>query len=682
MNKTIINVPSGIKYISEWEDFVLPDFPCIIDKQVTGCGFTEWIITNKFNSVLISPRLILLENKEAQHLGEVFYARNDLDEVLNVDRDLNRDLTTNKKFDKEKEKLIEGNDISDKKTELRNQIRNYYIRCLDENKPCKILVTYDSYRIVHEVLESLGCLDSFYAVVDEFQSIFTDSRFKSNTELEFLEALKNVNNLCFVSATPMIDEYLEMLPDFKDLPYYELDWGSNDPTRIIKPQLSIHACHRITNTAVTIINSYLTGNFEKTIIPDDSGNLREVESKELVIYVNSVKNICDIIKKAGLTYENTNVLCSRSFDNNAKIRKAFGLGRGQEGGIGKVPLKDEPRKMFTLCTRTVYLGADFYSDCARSVILSDANIECLAVDITLDLPQILGRQRLDCNPWKNRAELYVKFLSIGNKKTKEDFDKYINNKIKKTNELLNIYSGVSESSAKHTLVETYQYVAKSRVYSENYVAVNTHKGRDLFPVFNNLVMISEKRAFDIQQTDYADRFKVLSKVIIGGYEIDPITDFVNKFISYFKELPYFTDRMRYLCDNNFSDKKILNLVLSQIPIDYSTFYNTLGPERIKALGYQKSKLEKDLQDILNINSNFSDIQNKVLVEFRVGQKIPLAEIKQKLKDIYCEFNYNKTAKATDLIDFFEVSECLLTRVIDGEKKRVKGYELLNYKKEK
>ena len=305
----------------------------------------------------------------------------------------------------------------------------------------------------------------------------------------------------------------------------------------------------------------------------------------------------------------------------------------------------------------------------------------ITVDITLDLPQILGRQRLDCNPWKNRAELYVKFLSIGNKKTKEDFDKYINNKIKKTNELLNIYSGVSESSAKHTLVETYQYVAKSRVYSENYVAVNTHKGRDLFPVFNNLVMISEKRAFDIQQTDYADRFKVLSKVIIGGYEIDPITDFVNKFISYFKELPYFTDRMRYLCNNDFSDKKILNLVLSQIPIDYSTFYNTLGPERIKALGYQKSKLEKDLQDILNINSNFSDIQNKVLVEFHVGQKIPLAEIKQKLKDIYCEFNYNKTAKATDLIEFFEVSECLLTRVVDGEKKRVKGYEIIS-KKEK
>lgn len=50
--------------------------------------------------------------------------------------------------------------------------------------------------------------------------------------------------------------------------------------------------------------------------------------------------------------------------------------------------------MFTFCTRTVYLGADFYSLCARSFIFSDSNIDSLAVDISEDLPQILGRQRL------------------------------------------------------------------------------------------------------------------------------------------------------------------------------------------------------------------------------------------------------------------------------------------------
>ena len=76
--------------------------------------------------------------------------------------------------------------------------------------------------------------------------------------------------------------------------------------------------------------------------------------------------------------------------------------------------------MFTLCTRTVYLGADFYSTNARTFIFSDANVDSLTVDITLDLPQILGRQRLDENPWKNRADLYYKTINKDNKITKQE----------------------------------------------------------------------------------------------------------------------------------------------------------------------------------------------------------------------------------------------------------------------
>ena len=293
IKKTII-VPGNISYISDWEEFGLFEFPHIINKKIPGCGFTEWCIRNSLFTILSSPRIMLLENKAEQH-PEVFYFRNELDKALDIDKDLivlqrsYIDLTK-EEISSEKRRLIIKN--------LENNLRNYILGCITTNQPCKILVTYDSYRLLKEILINLGYFDKFYTVVDEFQSIFTDSRFKSSTELEFVNHLKDVQKLCFVSATPMIDEYLEMLPDFKDLPYFELDCGSNDPTRIINPQLSIHTCHRITNTAVTIINSYLTGNFEKTIIPDDSGNLREVESKELVIYVNSVKIQSSLLRQS------------------------------------------------------------------------------------------------------------------------------------------------------------------------------------------------------------------------------------------------------------------------------------------------------------------------------------------------------------------------------------------------
>ena len=678
MNKTIIDVPAGIKYISDWEGFELPDFPHIMDKQITGCGFTEWCITGDFNLVLASPRIILLENKTEQH-PEVFYAKNDLYSTLNVDRDLSKSITTIKKSESEQEKLKSGVEIEKKKAELRNQIRSYFTRCLDEGVPCKILVTYDSYRIVYETLKELGCFDSFYTVVDEFQSIFTDSKFKSDTELEFLNYLKDVSRLCFVSATPMIDNYLDMLDGFKDLPFYELRWDSLDPYRIIKPQLEVHPCSRLNDAAINVVQTYLDGQFEKTIVQDGNGNFQEIESRELVVYVNSVKNICDIIRKAGLTYDNTNVLCSNSSTNQRKIRSAFGLRRGEPGGIGKVPLKHEPRKMFTLCTRTVYLGADFYSDNARSVILSDANIDCLAVDITLDLPQILGRQRLDCNPWKNRAELYAKFLSDKNKKTGEEFKSYQENKISKTRKLLDIYDQVSNKSAKHVLAEKYQKGTKAENYRDDYVAVNVHAGSDLIPVFNNLVMISEMRAFEIQQIDFADRFRTFNSLNSSGkFSVDEDSNEAANFLNIFNSLPYFTNKMKLLCTTEFKNSKTLGLVLGQIPIDYSTIYNTLSLDKIKALCYKRGELMKECNKVLSDSKITSgDIKSEFAKVFIVGEKYTIAKVKNLVREVYDNLGFNKSPKAVDILDYFEV---LKTRAKNetGEK-FVDAYKILKLK---
>ena len=71
MQRNTIIVPKGIRYISEWEDFKLNNFPHILDKKIPGCGFTEYCITNNQNIILATKRKILLENKEAQHPNEV-----------------------------------------------------------------------------------------------------------------------------------------------------------------------------------------------------------------------------------------------------------------------------------------------------------------------------------------------------------------------------------------------------------------------------------------------------------------------------------------------------------------------------------------------------------------------------------------------------------------------------------
>ena len=677
MKKETVIVPSGIRYISQWDSFSLPDHPCIINKTITGCGFTEYCLTSPDNVILCSPRKILLENKEEQHKGDVLYAKSGLDTFVNFEKDLS---TGTKKPEKDKEKKLSDNEVRDIISKFKNSIQQYYQACIMNNKPCKILVTYDSFRHVKAALGDQ--IKYFYVVIDEFQSVFTDAKFKSTTEIEFMGQLQGIQNLSFVSATPYMDKYLEMLDEFKDLPYYELDWESEDPSRVSIPKLNVHSCSRtILPAAQDIVKSYLNGNFESTVIYN-GGEIQNVESREAVLYVNSVKNICDIISKCGLKLENTNVLCANTDDNDIKIRKAFGYKSlkdlrtetGLETCIGKVPTRDEPNKMFTICTRTVYLGADFYSTNARTFIFSDANIDSLTVDITIDLPQILGRQRLEENPWKNRAELYYKTLNKDKVMTQEDFDNLRADKIKKTKDLLSAFQDV-RNEFRHNLAEAYQKLAKTFNYKDDYVAVNTHGGGDLIPAFNNLVMINDMRSYEIQQVDYKDRFRVFNAL---GEQVKN-NNLIQKILKTFNELHGFNNKMKYLYSLNM-ETDVAQQVLNNIyDTDYAKYYWTIPASRAGTLGYINKNLEIEYNNITRAKEENTDdrIKEKILEIFTVNSRYSKADAKNILKNIYDSLGYNKSPKANDLEQYFELKECKVLNNDTG--KRDHGFEIIKIK---
>ena len=664
-NKII--VPKGIRYISDWKDYDLSDFnfPHILDKKIPGCGFTEYCITSNLNVILCSPRKILLSNKEAQHPDSVLYFKNDLESDIEVDKDITKNHPTKEEDDEVSDdiKLKRQQILED----MENQINSYISYCRFNNVPAKILVTYDSFRLVKKFLVDRGVFDNFYVVVDEMQSVFCDASFKSDTELGFMNQLKDLKKVCYVSATPMIDKYLKRVDEFKDLPYYELDWATKDPLRVITPDLKARVTQSITGTAEKIIQSYKSGNFKKLNTVVD-GVVKTIISTEAVIYVNSVKNICDIIKKSSLIPEEVNILCADTPKNRQRIKTK--LGKGFE--IGRVPLKGEIHKMFTFCTRTVYLGADFYSTCARTFILSDANIETLAVDITLDLPQILGRQRLVENPWKNRAELYYKTLRPGKKMTREEFNSILEEKIKETEAMLRSYDRCLDQD-KHYQAKNLLLMAKTFNYRNNYVAVNVHGGKDLVPVFNNLVLISEQRAFDIQQEDYESWFTVFNTIMESSTGATSSDENVKEFISAFDSLQGFSLKMQALCEAPLTELE-RSYVLEKIPIEFKNYYETVGPDRLKACGYKKSDIEKEL---LDLKVDIDEIINQIISEFPINSKFTKSEIKQKLGVIYSNTGYNKTAKASDLEEYFVIKNCTITNKETG--KRDAGFEIIKKK---
>jgi hypothetical protein len=676
MEKFNIIVPRGIRYIGEWKDFCFSNFPekCIINKQLPGCGFTEYCIGGPENVILCSPRKMLLKNKKDQHEFDVYLVVNEMDKESNIDKDLSKvDKNTNLDAEELDKKFMDNNSEIYKR--LYREIEEYCISRSINGLPCKILVTYDSYRIVKDILEKLDRFYTFYTVVDEFQSILHDSRFKSDIELKFLEYLKQSPTAYFVSATPMMDEYLEMLNEFKDLPYYELDWGSADSSRVIKPELDVFVMRAVGEKASEVIQKYLSGDFESIVVLRN-GIPTRVVSDEAVFYVNSVNHITSIIKKNNLTPEQCNILCSDTSDNLKKIQRRL----GKKFKIGEVPLKGVKPKMFTFCTRTVYLGADFYSLCARSFIFSDSNIDSLAVDISEDLPQILGRQRLFDNPWKNSATFYYRSTANYREMKAEDFKRIIESKKRDTENLLKAFDS-APNDTKYTLAKNYQYVAKSANYKENYVAVNKiHTPDDniiLKPVPNNLVLVNEIRAFKIQQIDYKDRFTVFSTVYNTLTPDDIVNQEVSEFLKVYTGLTTIYDKLKLLCEYGLSEDAI-QVVLGQIndSDEIKSYYTSLSPDRLRSLSYNSTKIKKEL-GIATFNQEL--LESSIYLEFKIGDKLALSIIKDRLEYLYNSIGYNKTPKAKDLENYFNVKESSARVEIDGIKKIVKVYNIISKK---
>ena len=666
-------VPRGIRFISElgtnFRFYKLP-VKCIINKQLPGCGFTEYCLRGPENVILCSPRKMLLENKKDQHGRDVYLVINELEKELTVDKDLSKVDKSQVFIDTLKE-VVHGKDTVYNR--LMNEIKDY----LNErkylgDKPCKILVTYDSYRIVKDILESLGIFQSFYTVIDEFQTILHDSKFKSNTELDFLYHLHQSHSALFVSATPMLEEYLNMLDEFDGLPYINMDWGSEDPSRILKPALKVLSMMSVGTKLPEIIQSYKDGNFESAIRMVN-GYPTKIISDEAVFYVNSVNHITSIIKKCNLQPEEVNILCSNTPENLKRIQKKL----GKKFIIGKVPLEKEKPKMFTFCTRTVYLGADFYSTCARSFIFSDSNIDSLAVDISEDLPQILGRQRLFENPWKNEATFYYRSICDYRKVSQEEFDKELERKKKATSDLLLAFNSTPDN-AKLTLAKTYQENTQSYNYKNNYIAVNEHQGGTLIPVLNNLVLVNEIRAFRIQQIDYKDRFTVFSTIHNTLSSDDIINQKVSEFLGEYQKLGTFKSKLKLLCEYGFNDQ-VIGVVLDQIGEhdNIKSYYISLGPERLKALGYNRYDIEKELGIV---TFSYELLESSIYSEFKVGDKLTLSSIKDRLGYLYSNINYDATPKAKDLENYFEVKPIVMyERKENGSRKQIKGYELLKRK---
>jgi hypothetical protein len=259
--------------------------------------------------------------------------------------------------------------------------------------------------------------------------------------------------------------------------------------------------------------------------------------------------------------------------------------------------------------------------------------------------------------------MFVKVTSLKHKTTKEEFDKRLEEKKKKSENLLSGY-WEAKDSIKHDLAEKFQRDAKSSYYKYDYVAVNEHAGKDLVPVFNNLMMVSEMRSFEVQQIDYKDRFSVFNAVNERG--VEGINKKIQDLAERFNAIKNSSDKLRAiveLAESGKYEEKDFHDFLSLIPEKYRDYYIKMGPDRIRANSFRESRLKEEwIKQHREEEGIDSGLANEILSFFKLGQRYTNPDIKAKLKELYQKYGYDRTAKASDLEEYFWLKKVYLPSI--------------------
>lgn len=628
------DMPKGCRYMSEDTDLLpyLRQFnKFILNKTVTGCGGTSLFLNSSIDVVIISPRLQALKDKHEQHPDTFFFHSH---------------YTSNGKVAEDIKRLM---------SELNSYISYCGSTPFTDRKSAKILVTLDSCEKVIDVLEKCGVIDRFLFVVDEFQCLMGDATFKGTTDMNFLIRLDNeAKDICYLSATPIPDMYLDFVPQFNGLPYIKLEW---DPDVLEEPnvkEIQMKKDESAEKICGRLIKDFrANGYFARKVV-----NGQVVYSTEACIFLNEVRSIINIIVKNNLKPDEVTVLCSEG--------KVSGLPKGFKTG-GLCTDRDNPcNKTFTFCTKASFEGVDFYSTNAMTFVFINAGKEWQTLDIMLDIPQILGRQRLDINPFRHDAIIYYK--TKPDCMTKAEFEAQQKAMELETERFINDFNSAPDSM-KERLVKLVRDRAEDKMFVDDYVDVLQMNGRQTLGI-NTLVQVAKWNQWR-QRTHYYSHSCKLTTSIQSAITMNVKPQKVKDFETWYYSAKG-NDRLKGYSDFRYTYPCFDSFILQNpfIDIRYHSWFNMLGYNELVRLNFDLQKVEQEY----DYYCNHEPIIQKCRETFTVGNFYTKPKVKSILQQIYNSLGLvGKKAKAAELEGYMNVKERMIT---DDEGNRKEGYLIL------
>ena len=620
VNMTPRYMPKGCRYMSE-DQTLLPYLQqfnkFILNKTVTGCGGTSLFLNSSIDVVIISPRLQALKDKHEQHPDTFLF---------------HSPYTNNGK---------RADDIKRLMSELDNYISFCGSTPFTNKKYAKVLVTLDSCDKVIDVLKKNAAINKFLFVVDEFQCLMGDATFKGTTDMNFLIRLDNeAKNICYLSATPIQDMFLDFVPQFKGLPYIKLEWNKSVLEEPNVREIQMKKDESAEKICSNIIRDFrANGYFARKVVDG-----QVVYSTEACIFLNEVRSIINIIVKNNLKPDEVTILCSDG--------KVSGLPKGFKTG-GLCTDRDNPRnKTFTFCTKASFEGVDFYSTNAMTFVFINAGKEWQTLDIILDIPQILGRQRLDINPFRHDAVIYYK--TKPNCLSEQEFRLQQTAMELETEQFINGFNNAPDSM-KERLIKLVRDRADDKKFIDDYVYVLQVNGRQTLGI-NTLVQMAMWNKWHQRSHYYNNSCQLMANIqsaIAKNVKPQEVKNFEQQYYSASDK-----DRLKIYSDFRNSHSRYDPFILQNpfIDIRHHSWFDVLGYPELMRLNFDEQRIGQ----AYDYCCNHEPIIRKCREAFTVGNFYTKPEVKKTLQQIYDGLGLvGKKAKAAELEGYINVQERMI-----------------------
>lgn len=626
VDPTIIDVPSNIKYLSDmWTD--LPH-NAYINKGITGCGGTTLAITNTENYIIAVHSTNIIINKTKQHKN-----------LCGVYSDITK------------------SDIEDY---LENQ--NITVK--------KFMVTYDS---LPRLLEFINTKE-YRLLVDESHILIRYlGEFKTSVCHALLELSYDFKSTSFLTATPTERSYLPS--PLKRLEYVQLEWSN-----LCRPSIKHMYCGKQLQTKVV------------AFIADKLVNTED----EIYVFYNSRAGVASTIKKLltineDLKLDDINIVFSNTSENISYFRTSL---KSKTLDIGYKIIVDKNgkpipghNKRINFISSFGFEGIDFYTHGKNviTLVVADSGSKSMRYDISIDMPQILGRYRRDKDTGLfPKNDIYFIWKSIPGE-FNTSYEELLRNiarsiaigkRLLTNTALAEGDSNIATRLNKNIYSEWAPYIISedsTKSITDQKFITNKYALEGILSVFASLNLNYLTICNDVGALDESYIINSLKDITsdISTFDVPQLNSvqstLLNRKIPFSKIASEYYD-LHLQLENPMNDRKSISEKMDsllEMSDDLSEYLTYIDICSIKTYKFREVVVKEayEIQSLRDVAHDFG---------FYRGAIIPICDIQDMLVNLYNAKCITKKPKKTILRDWFEINE---SKMVNG----VRHYHLIDKK---